>query len=213
MSELKVNNISAVGSGIKISNPVGIRTAAPTTAGDALYVSGNTDIEGSVEVVTVQAQNYGVRIKSPANNGTSILQFTNNSGTTERAAIYADSTNGLTISTAGTPKVSVNSTGLLTALQQSRFVGASTFENQMNINGQAQFNNLAPLCSIIPTLGSHLVNLDYLNTTASKVYVVGMNENASRTNSHTLQNVASGTYAWITILGMFNKEDFRGNSI
>jgi len=216
MSELQVNNISPVGSGIKITAPVGIKTAPPTTAGDSLYVSGNTDIEGSVEVVTVQAQNYGVRIKSPANNGTSILQFTNNSGTTERAAIYADSANALNFSTAGNLRASINSTGLLNVNGQSVFGGNATFNsplvtiNQLlDIKGQATFADTAiPKCGGVPTIGSHLVNLDYLNSAASKVYCVGANE-TNTTETRTIV-VAKGTYSIATFVGFDLPYDVGG---
>ena len=220
MSELKVNKISALGTGVTVSNPVGINTSAPTTAGDALYVGGNTDIVGAVEVVTVQAENYGVRIKAPANNSSSVLQFTNNAGT-QRSFIAGDVNNNIVFATgAGTAtrnRMIINGTsGLLSALYASDFSGdanfraASTFAGNTTFNGQATFNNVAPLCSIIPTLGSHLVNLDYLNSTASKVYIVYKNEDSSSTGTHTIPNVAKGTYFWITIMGLYNGTDFGG---
>lgn len=216
MSELKVDKISALGTGVNVSNPVGIRTAAPTAAGDALYVNGNTDVIGAVEVVTVQAENYGVRIKAPTNNTNSILQFTNNAGV-QRAFVSADANNNLLLGSGTQNRVSIDgNSGLLSALFASDFVGDANFRSALNaqgnstFNGQATFNNTVPLCSIVPTLGSHLVNLDYLNTTASKVYVVGMNETGARTNTHTLSNVAAGSYAWITILGLHNERDFGG---
>lgn len=214
MSELKVNNISSVGSAIKINAPVGIKTAPPTTAGDSLYVSGNTDIEGSVEVVTVQAQNYGVRIKSPANNGTSILQFTNNSGTTERASIYADSQNGLNFSTAGTVKATINSTGLFTANGQSRFVGNATFDSPLvtvnqalDVNGKAIFDTVVPEIPTTLTTAinspQHMVNKDYVDKFTYKpslnnIYVAvrffAANRTSAKTGGNYSTQIPSGTY-------------------
>ena len=217
MSELKVNNISPVGSAIKINAPVGIKTAPPTTAGDSLYVSGNTDIEGSVEVVTVQAQNYGVRIKSPANNGTSILQFTNNSGTTERAAIYADNANALNFSTAGNLRASINSTGLLNVNGQSVFGGNATFNsplvtiNQLlDVNGKATFDTVVP--EIPTTLTSsiiapqHIVNKEYVdNTIRSSVRWIRFTPNYSTAptilgrsdNNITVAPLSNGGTRWV----------------
>lgn len=215
MSELKVDKISALGTGVNVNNPVGIRTAAPTAAGDALYVNGNTDVYGSVEVVTVQAENYGVRIKAPANNTNSILQFTNNTGT-QRAFVSADASNNLILGSGTQNRVTINgASGLLSALYASDFAGDANFRSAANFagnsvfNGQATFNNTSPSCSILPTLGRHLVNLDYLNSSASKVYVFGNNESTQNSKVHT-QNIAAGTYIMVAFVGYQQNADTGG---
>ena len=80
MSNFKVDTISGLGTnGIKINSPVGVNTNAPTTG---MSVSGKLNvIDNNLEVVTSSGASYGLRIKDPASNTDSILQFSNFDGT------------------------------------------------------------------------------------------------------------------------------------
>jgi hypothetical protein len=112
MSELKVNTISGLGGTVKINNPVGI--GGVNRSGYDLSVEGKVNMEGSVEVVTVPASNFGVRIRAPLTAttspgfGDSTLQFTNNQGSTEWASLHAKSDSSLSIRVNNTERLTID---------------------------------------------------------------------------------------------------------
>lgn len=213
MSELKVNTISSLGDTVKINNPVGIGGVNRT--GYQLSVEGKVNMEGSVEVVTVPASNFGVRIRAPLTAttspgfGDSTLQFTNNQGSTEWASLHAKSDRSLQIITNNNSAMEISPSQVINHLGSSLFTNTATFSNTSQFNGQATFADaVIPKCGGVPTLGSHLVNLDYLNSAASKVYSVGENE-ITTTVSKTIV-VAKGTYSIATFVGFDLPSDVGG---
>lgn len=157
MSELKVNSISGIGGSVKINDPVGMGTNS--RSGYALNTNGKINVEGSVEVVTIPSSNFGVRIRAPypgeAGSTDSILQFTNNNGSTELAALHARSNGSLTIWSGGQPRIFVDDAGI-------------TFGPAANFSTQAKFNLIPPLCSVWPTQSDHLANKAYVDDQITK---------------------------------------------
>lgn len=139
MSELKVNAISGLGNaGVKINAAVGINTAPPTATQDGLYVKGNVDVNGAIEVVTVTAENYGVRIKSPNNTSNSTLQFTDLAGV-ERGYIRATPSNVLGINAGGITGMTI-SQATIDHLINSRFSNDATFNDVTSFNSTNTFS-------------------------------------------------------------------------
>lgn len=169
MSELKVNEITGLGGTVKINDPVGLGAVA--RSGYQLNSNGKVNVEGSVEVVTVPASNFGVRIRAPINSttspgfGDSTLQFTNNQGTTEWASIHAKSDASLEIRTDNDPALTINNSQVINHLGASLFTNTATFNNSMQVNGQATFAaSVIPQCGGVPTTTTHLTNKAYVDT-------------------------------------------------
>lgn len=185
MSELKVNEITGLGGTVKINDPVGMGAVA--RSGYQLNTNGKINVEGSVEVVTVPASNFGVRIRAPINSttspgfGDSTLQFTNNQGTTEWASIHAKSDASLDIRTDGDSALTINNAQTINHLGASLFNNTATFNNLIQVNGQAIFaNTVVPRCGGAPTLNDHLANKIYVDGIASNnVQYVSMSAGAS----------------------------------
>lgn len=162
MSELKVNTISGLGDTVKINNPVGI--GGVNRSGYELSVEGKVNMEGSVEVVTVPASNFGVRIRAPLTAttspgfGDSTLQFTNNQGSTEWASLHAKSDRSLQIKTNSTSAMEISPSQVINHL------GPSLFTNTSQFNGQATFADaVIPKCGGTPTVSAHLANKAYVD--------------------------------------------------
>jgi len=213
MSELKVNTISGIAGSVRVNDPVGIGAVAKS--GYDLNVDGKVNLEGSVEVITVPASNFGVRIRAPQTATTSpgfgdaTLQFTNYAGTTEWASMHAKTDSSLQIRTNNAAALNISSAQVIDHIGQSLFTNKATFNNATQFNGQAIFEqSVIPQCGGVPTLGSHLVNLDYLNSAASKVYSVGANETTT-TVSKTIV-VAKGIYSIATFVGFDLPSDVGG---
>ena len=173
MSELKVNEITGLGGSVKINDPVGMGAVA--RSGYQLNTNGKINVEGSVEVVTVPASNFGVRIRAPINSttspgfGDSTLQFTNNQGTTEWASIHAKSDASLDIRTDGDSALTINNAQTINHLGASLFNNTATFNNPMQVNSQATFiNDFIPRCGGVPTVGDHLANKTYVDANSFK---------------------------------------------
>jgi len=161
MSELKVNSLSPnTGTGIKINSPVGVNTNAPTTG---MSVSGKLNvIDNNLEVVTSSGASYGLRIKAPASNTDSILQFSNFDGT-PRATISANSSNDLIFSPGGQTAAVMTGKGVFNVLQKTFFKNTATFQGTVNFNDQVTFSkDTIPKTNGIPNLDEHLVNLLFL---------------------------------------------------
>ena len=172
MSELKVNTISSLGDTVKINNPVGV--GGVNRSGYQLSVEGKVNMEGSVEVVTVPASNFGVRIRAPLTAttspgfGDSTLQFTNNQGGTEWASLHAKSDRSLQIRTNSNSAMEISPSQVINHLGSSLFTNTATFSNTSQFNGQATFaNTVIPKCGGVPTVGDHLANKTYVDS-ASK---------------------------------------------
>ena len=182
MSNFKVDTISGLGTnGIKINSPVGVNTNAPTTG---MSVSGKLSVSSSAEVVTVEGENFGVKIKAGnSTNAQSILHLTNNSGSTIRHKILApqnkniefaipsgiyDATTlafpsggtGTTFSIGITgSKISNFSTAIFE--QPCSFTGNYLAGNEYILGG-AGSRSLAPKCTGIATENDHIINLELL---------------------------------------------------
>ncbi len=168
MSELKVNTISGLGGTVKINNPVGI--GGVNRSGYDLSVEGKVNMEGSVEVVTVPASNFGVRIRAPLTAttspgfGDSTLQFTNNQGSTEWASLHAKSDSSLQIKTNSTSAMEISPSQVINHLGSSLFTNTATFSNTSQFNGQATFADaVIPKCGGTPTVSAHLANKAYVD--------------------------------------------------
>jgi hypothetical protein len=178
MSELKVNTISGIAGSVKVNDPVGIGAVAKS--GYDLNVDGKVNLEGSVEVITVPASNFGVRIRAPLTAttspgfGDSTLQFTNNQGTTEWASLHAKSDASLEIRTDNDPALTINNAQVINHLGASLFTNTATFNNAMQVNGQAIFAaSVIPQCGGVPTTTTHLTNKAYVDNavkTAKRFY-------------------------------------------
>jgi len=168
MSELKVNTISGLGDTVKINNPVGI--GGVNRSGYELSVEGKVNMEGSVEVVTVPASNFGVRIRAPITAttspgfGDSTLQFTNNQGGTEWASLHAKSNSSLGIRVNNTERLTIDPGETTRFLDKTQFAKDASFEKATGFSGQATFSTQPPICSILPTLNGHLANKQYVDT-------------------------------------------------
>jgi hypothetical protein len=138
MSELKVNVISGLGGTVKINGQVGLPTVVGT---NKLTVDGTIRAEGSIEVVTVSAQTYGVKVKGPQSpaTGDSIIKFTNYSDA-ERAAILAKDNNSLSIKTNGTERFSIDNTGAVTHLFKTVLVGDTAIGGNLGVTGDVLVN-------------------------------------------------------------------------
>lgn len=167
MSELKVNTISGIAGSVRVNDPVGIGAVAKS--GYDLNVDGKVNLEGSVEVITVPASNFGVRIRAPLTAttspgfGDSTLQFTNNQGTTEWASLHAKSDASLEIRTDNDPALTINNSQVINHLGASLFTNTATFNNSVRVNGQATFD-VIPQCGVVPTITTHLTNKAYVDT-------------------------------------------------
>lgn len=173
MSELKVNTISGIAGSVKVNDPVGIGAVAKS--GYDLNVDGKVNLEGSVEVITVPASNFGVRIRAPLTAttspgfGDSTLQFTNNQGTTEWASLHAKSDASLDIRTDGDSALTINNAQVINHLGASLFTNTATFNNSVRVNGQAIFDNtVIPRCGGVPTVGDQLANKTYVDDQLTK---------------------------------------------
>ena len=169
MSELKVNEISGLGEILKINGQVGLPVIVGT---NKLSVNGNVYAEGSVEVVTVSAQTYGIKIKGPASpsTGNSIIKFTSYAND-ERAYIAAKNDNTLLLGTSGVDRLTIDSTGKITHKFKSEFVGKSQFLNTTTFSRP-------PICVDEPQVASELANKQYVDRkfaeldTTTQVYQV-----------------------------------------
>ena len=185
MSELKVNTISGIAGSVKVNDPVGIGAVAKS--GYDLNVDGKVNLEGSVEVITVPASNFGVRIRAPLTAttspgfGDSTLQFTNNQGTTEWASLHAKSDASLDIRTDGDSALTINNAQVINHLGASLFTNTATFNNAMQVNGQAIFAaSVIPQCGGVPTTTTHLTNKAYVdNVSKGSAQFVSMVNGAS----------------------------------
>jgi hypothetical protein len=169
MSELKVNSIAPLTTtGIRFNSPVGINTNAPTSG---LQISGKLNvIDNNIEVVTVGAQNYGIKIKAAPSTGDSVLQFANYDGS-ERAHIKSSVLGDLIFNTGGATAAVMGSDGVFNMLQKTIFNRPVTVNATSRFNNQANFlSNFIPKCSGVPTVDDHLVNFAYL-----KRFVLGTN--------------------------------------
>ena len=154
MSELKVNEISGLGGTVKINGQVGLPSIVGT---NKLTVDGTIRAEGSIEVVTVSAESYGVKVKGPQSpsTGDSIIKFTSYTET-ERAAISAKDDKSLVIGTNGIERFTIDSTGLITHKFKSAFTGTSQFD------GVATFSPV-PVCAAQCTALTQLANKAYVD--------------------------------------------------
>jgi len=159
MSELKVNTITGLGGQVTITDPVAIGGSAQS--GYELTVAGKTKTSQSIDVVTIAAEDFGVRIRAPFSSGTSpgfgdsTIQFTSNSGT-EYASIHARNTNSLGIKTNGAERVTIDSVGTVTHANKTVLVGDTT------VNGLATFFPV-PLCTALPAAPAQLANKAYVD--------------------------------------------------
>lgn len=162
MSELKVNEISGLGGTVKINGQVGLPSIVGT---NKLTVDGTIRAEGSIEVVTVSAETYGVKVKGPQSPGTgdSIIKFTSYTET-ERAAISAKDNKSLVIGTNGVERFTIDSTGLITHKFKSAFTGTSQFD------GVATFSPV-PVCTTQCTAPTQLANKAYVDGKISAIPV------------------------------------------
>ena len=169
MSEIKVNEISGLGEILKINGQVGLPVIVGT---NKLSVNGNVYEEGSVEVVTVSAQTYGIKIKGPVSpsTGNSIIKFTSYAND-ERAHIAAKNDNTLLLGTSGVDRLTIDSTGKIIHKYESEFVGKSQFLNTTTFSSP-------PICVDEPQIASELANKQYVDRkfleldTATQVYQV-----------------------------------------
>jgi hypothetical protein len=168
MSELKVNTISGIAGSVRVNDPVGIGAVAKS--GYDLNVDGKVNLEGSVEVITVPASNFGVRIRAPQTATTSpgfgdaTLQFTNYAGTTEWASMHAKTDSSLQIRTNNAPALNISSAQVIDHIGQSLFTNKATFNNATQFNGQAIFEqSVIPQCGGTPTVSTHLANKAYVD--------------------------------------------------
>jgi len=208
MSELKVNEITGLGGTVKINDPVGLGAVA--RSGYQLNSNGKVNVEGSVEVVTVPASNFGVRIRAPINSttspgfGDSTLQFTNNQGTTEWASFHAKSNASLEIKTDGDNAIVIDNAQTINHLGASLFTNRATFNNSMDVNGQATFGNtVIPKCGGVPTVADHLTNKNYVDQyaykpTPSNIYVAvrfyAGNRSSAKVGGNYSTPMPNGTY-------------------
>jgi len=162
MSELKVNTISPIApaTGIKINSPIGVNTNPPASG---MQISGKLNvIDNNLEVVTVAGSNYGIKIKAPATNANSVLQFSNYDGT-ERATISSNSSNDLIFKAGGATAAVMSGGGVFQIQQQAQFNKPTTFKGITQFNNNTTFSSTAiPTCSGVPYRDEHLVNLAYL---------------------------------------------------
>jgi hypothetical protein len=160
MSEIQVKTIKGLGTaGITIKNPVGFDDIAAPSNG--FSVNGVVSVVNSgVQVVTVESENFGIKIKAPPQNSDSILRFTDNSGN-DRAAIVASFEKELMFESQGVTGVVMNNQGLFETKYASQFRNNSTLAGQTQFSGQSSFS-LTPKCSGTPILDEHLVNLNFL---------------------------------------------------
>lgn len=162
MSELKVNTISPIApaTGIKINSPIGVNTNPPASG---MQISGKLNvIDNNLEVVTVAGSNYGIKIKAPATNANSVLQFSNYDGT-ERATISSNSSNDLIFKAGGATAAVMSGGGVFQIQQQAQFNKPTTFKGITQFNNNTTFSSTAiPTCSGVPYRDEHLVNLGYL---------------------------------------------------
>lgn len=160
MSELKVNTITGLGGQITITDPVAIGGSAQS--GYELTVAGKTKTSQSIDVVTVAAEDFGVRIRAPFSSGASpgfgdsTIQFTSNSGT-EYASIHAKNTSSLGIKTNGAERVTIDSVGTVTHAYKTVLVGDTT------VNGLATFSPFVPVCTVQPARAEQLANKAYVD--------------------------------------------------
>jgi len=168
MSELKVNTISGIAGSVRVNDPVGIGAVAKS--GYDLNVDGKVNLEGSVEVITVPASNFGVRIRAPQTATTSpgfgdaTLQFTNYAGTTEWASMHAKTDSSLQIRTNNAAALNISSAQVIDHIGQSLFTNKATFNNATQFNGQAIFQqSVIPQCGGTPTVSTHLANKAYVD--------------------------------------------------
>ena len=154
MSELKVNEISGLGGTVKINGQVGLPSIVGT---NKLTVDGTIRAEGSIEVVTVSAETYGVKVKGPQSpsTGDSIIKFTSYTET-ERAAISAKDDRSLVIGTNGIERFTIDSVGLITHKYKSAFTGTSQFD------GVATFSPV-PECRTQCSASQQLANKAYVD--------------------------------------------------
>jgi len=200
MSELKVNTISGIAGSVRVNDPVGIGAVAKS--GYDLNVDGKVNLEGSVEVITVPASNFGVRIRAPQTATTSpgfgdaTLQFTNYAGTTEWASMHAKTDSSLQIRTNNAPALNISSAQVIDHIGQSLFTNKATFNNATQFNGQAIFEqSVIPQCGGTPTVSTHLANKAYVDNISkgNTQYISLPNGSASAVSkSITLKQ---GTYA------------------
>lgn len=154
MSELKVNEISGLGGTVKINGQVGLPSIVGT---NKLTVDGTIRAEGSIEVVTVSAETYGVKVKGPQSpsTGDSIIKFTSYSEI-ERAAISAKNDRSLVIGTNSVERFTIDSVGLITHKYKSAFTGTSQFD------GIATFSPV-PVCATQCLSPQQLANKEYVD--------------------------------------------------
>jgi len=178
MSELKVNTISGIAGSVRVNDPVGIGAVAKS--GYDLNVDGKVNLEGSVEVITVPASNFGVRIRAPQTATTSpgfgdaTLQFTNYAGTTEWASMHAKTDSSLQIITNNAAALNISSAQVIDHIGQSLFTNKATFNNATQFNGQAIFErSVIPQCGGTPTVSTHLANKAYVDGSAPPSSGVG----------------------------------------
>ena len=183
MTDIKVNNISGLGTnGVKIISPVGINTNPPS---DGMSISGKVvSINNAAEVVTVSAENFGVKIKALNTFSTdkpSTLNFSTFSGyslgniiSTIKNDLIFKSSNGLT-GFYMTPETPPGSTGIFgfneeyySAKQQFEDVVfkepcgfTGTYSNKYSL-GNSYYT---PKCSGIASNADDLINIQLLNQT------------------------------------------------
>jgi len=212
MSELKVNTISGLGGTVKINNPVGI--GGVNRSGYDLSVEGKVNMEGSVEVVTVPASNFGVRIRAPLTAttspgfGDSTLQFTNNQGSTEWASLHAKSDSSLSIRVNNTERLTIDAAETTRFLDKTQFVKDASFEKATN------FANQPPTCSVLPTIGNHLANKTYVdNMSKGNTQYISLPNNPASAVSKSI-TLKQGTYAVVfTSCVQFNDGNQNSNSL
>jgi hypothetical protein len=160
MSEIQVKTIKGLGTaGITIKNPVGFDDIAAPSNG--ISVNGVISVVNSgVQVVTVESENFGIKIKAPPQNSGSILRFADNSGN-DRAAIVASFEKELMFESQGVTGVVMNNQELFETKYASQFRNTSTLAGETQFLEQSTFS-LPPKCSGTPILDEHLVNLNFL---------------------------------------------------
>ena len=224
MSELKVNEISGLGGTVSIKGQVGI----PTIVGsNKLTVDGNIQTQGSIEVTTVSAQSFGVNIKGSQtpSTGDSILKFTSYAND-DRASIVAKNNKSLVLSTNGTERVTIDSTGTVINNFKSEFIGDSLFknncifENAILFNSDVNFSSTSiPKCAGIPSTPYQLVNLDFLQKNSSKIQIEYRNKTTTALSQQTINpaniftNIVPGSYTFLSFVTASMNDSFVSANI
>lgn len=163
MSEIRVKTIKGLGTaGIKIPNPVGVDNInAPSNGIHGVHVNGVLSVVNSgAQVVTVEAEKFGVKIKAPPQGSNSILRFSDKDGN-DRAGIIASPARELFFESQGITGMVMNTQGLVETKYSAQFNNKSTIAGISTFEGQS-FYSLTPKCSGVPTANDDLVNLEFL---------------------------------------------------